>query len=215
MTFPTGIKDVDISILNHLADHDLIKIYYTNKYIFSLFKSKDLWFRRIINKFGSYDSTRCKEIKGLDWYVIYFLYPYYPLDDTKLDLLAKNKDIFAFNFIAKYCDDSYYRKKICEIVIRMGYVDFLEEILKTRYLNRKEVYLISKKLYLPIATLEWLLQNGLEIKQQQLEGAIKNEDVEKTRWLLKHGFTLNSVLNNIRPGYFKERIIDWVKKNVL
>ena len=48
----SGIKDVDIKIINQLNDHELGKVCQVNKYVNSLCKDETFWMNRTIDKFN-------------------------------------------------------------------------------------------------------------------------------------------------------------------
>ena len=50
----TGIRDLDIEILNRLEDKDLVSFCSTDKYAKSICESETFWSRRTIKKYGKY-----------------------------------------------------------------------------------------------------------------------------------------------------------------
>ena len=48
----SNIKDVDLSILIELNDHDLLSACLTNKYIYSICQDDQFWRKRLIKRFG-------------------------------------------------------------------------------------------------------------------------------------------------------------------
>lgn len=48
----SNIKDVDLSILIELNDHDLLSACLTNKYVYSICQDDSFWRKRLIKRFG-------------------------------------------------------------------------------------------------------------------------------------------------------------------
>lgn len=76
----SNIKDVDLSILIELNDHDLLSACLTNKYIYSICQDDQFWRKRLIKRFGeSYlkyknlyfkeSSQKAKEPTWKDYYM--------------------------------------------------------------------------------------------------------------------------------------------------
>jgi len=52
MKYFTGIKDLDIKIINYLDDNNLFNIIRTNKYLYLLTCNDNFWMNRVIKKYG-------------------------------------------------------------------------------------------------------------------------------------------------------------------
>lgn len=65
----TGIKDLDIDILVTLEDRDLINIFQTNKYLYSLGHNEHLWRKKVMCKYGNNEYFSEHKIKN--WKELY------------------------------------------------------------------------------------------------------------------------------------------------
>ena len=70
----TGIKDVDINILNKLEDKDLVNICQTNKKADEICKDEGFWLQRIFTKFPYLTIDILKEYKGVRSWSDYYIY---------------------------------------------------------------------------------------------------------------------------------------------
>ena len=68
----TGIKDVDLLILDFLNDETLLKINEVNKYFYCLTKYEYFWENKFIRKYGNYDKS--SRISWRDIYLKAFWY---------------------------------------------------------------------------------------------------------------------------------------------
>ena len=72
----TGVKDLDLIILNNLGDHDLVNILQTNTTINKLSKDQNFWLQRIMTKFpylGLDVLNKYKQERTWSQYYIYLL----------------------------------------------------------------------------------------------------------------------------------------------
>src|SRR5437016_4304514 len=111
LTKLTGIKDVDLQILQNLEDTDFKKVCEKSDYIAKLCDEESFWLNRLLNK-SPLDAEYWRKVKGdFTWKEIYQFYgPAFSIAKKKVGSLeaAKRDNVYLYKMLFRYMDKETY-----------------------------------------------------------------------------------------------------------
>ena len=118
----TGVRDLDLKILQNLDDRELPIVCTTNKYVRDLCNDENFWLNRLVARMG-YSLSEIKKLKGSFKYKDIYRYIYLNEEQKGIMKAAERDHIYLFKYLENFLWD--YRNEAAKIASKNGSIDII------------------------------------------------------------------------------------------
>ena len=180
----TGIRDVDIKILNTITDEELLMLCGYPEFK-DICDNEELWKQRIITRI---DQDALQFNNNISWQDYYFqLSDYIPFDNASIKVAIEEGNLPIIKFIISRGITPTLREM--SGAVKNGHIDilnFFEQNLSWTGKGSAGLALLSDQ----IDVLDWLEQRNIYPDQESIDLAVHTSYYDTLRWILDRDFPL-------------------------